>query len=876
MLEPLDLVYICGNQFLATNSTLGPVQVTYRVVGTDETGSLTLPAGTGEDPGYSETDLETVKRGPVELYQDDQRVARRRNEGSPCGPSAVSTAALVASGPESGNWSAPFPWPVVALHLSLLPDGRVLSWGLDGTPQVWDPATGDFTAVPSPAWLFCAGHSFLPDGRLLVSGGHIATDRGIPDNTIFSAGSQSWSQSTPMRRGRWYPTNTTLASGAVVILAGRDEAGAAVAEPEVWSSGGIRVLSNAGLVLPYYPRTFLAPNGRIFYAGELQTTRYLNPSGTGSWTTVGNRLYGTRNYGSAVMYDKGKILYAGGGRTTNTAEIIDLNAASPSWRWTGSMAYPRRYHNATVLPTGEVLVTGGTSSGISHDVTKAVRAAELWNPTTGVWTTLASNGVSRTYHSTSLLLPDGRILHSGSGDASGMPDERNAELFSPPYLSRGPRPTITDAPSLVGYGVSFRVATPQAADIAKVSLIRLGSVTHAFDMNQRFEWLSFEQESEALNISAPTSRNLTPPGHYMLFILDGNGVPSEATIVKVGSVSEPPPPPNASPTAAFLVGCGNFSCTFADRSDDADGDLSDWTWDFGDGSGSSARDPTHTYDAEGEYTITLTAMDDDGATGTASKRVSVPGPEFPLGLIVTGRVDATKHYMTLTWTRAQGSTVYVYRDGLVLATTANDGGQTFSKTFQGPATYVFKVCEAGTAICSNTATLELGALPPNTPPTANFTQSCTALTCNFTDRSTDSDGSVTGWSWAFGDGGTSTGRNPSRTYATAGTYDVRLTVTDNAGATHARSAPVTVAAAGSISLTASGTKDATKHYSLLLWSGASGATVDIYMNGNFRLNTPNDGRHTVVRTFQGSATYVFKVCKAGTSICSNNATVVFQ
>ena len=95
-------------------------------------------------------------------------------------------------------------------------------------------------------------------------------------------------------------------------------------------------------MLPYYPRTFVAPNGMVFYAGEQQTTRYLNTSGTGSWTTVGDRRYGARPYGAAVMYEQGKILYAGGGRTTNTAEIIDLNPAAPTWQWTGSMAFARR------------------------------------------------------------------------------------------------------------------------------------------------------------------------------------------------------------------------------------------------------------------------------------------------------------------------------------------------------------------------------------------------------------------------------------------------------------------------------------------------------------------------------------------------------
>ncbi len=365
MLEPLDLIYICGNKWLATNSTRASVPVTYRVAGTGETGSLTLAQGTEEDPGYSETEFETVRRGAVELYVDDQRVARRRNEGSACGAAPTMAAAVVGSSAATGNWSAPFPWPMVALHLSLMPNGQVLSWGGDGVPQVWNPGTGDFTPFPSPAKLFCSGHSFLPDGRLLVAGGHISTDHGIPDITTFGPGTAGWTSLPPMQRGRWYPTNTTLASGAVVILAGRDQAGVAVGEPEVWTTSGLRVLSSAGLVLPYYPRTFLAPNGKVFYAGEQRTTRWLTTTGSGSWTTVGSRLYGARNYGAAVMYDVGKILYVGGGRTTNTAEIVDLNTAPGVWRWTGSMAYARRYLNATVLPNGEVLVTGGTSSTAS-------------------------------------------------------------------------------------------------------------------------------------------------------------------------------------------------------------------------------------------------------------------------------------------------------------------------------------------------------------------------------------------------------------------------------------------------------------------------------------------------------------------------------
>jgi hypothetical protein len=536
-LAPLDLIYVCGNKFLATNATRSVVSVTYRVAGTSEAGSLILRQEPGEEPGFSETELETIERGTVELYRDGERVARRRNEGLPCGASPPSLAAVATRSTEPmGQWSAPFTWSNIAVHLNLLPNGKVLAWGLSGTAQVWDPATGIFTSAPSPAVIFCAGHSLLPDGRVLVAGGNnhpTEALNGIPDITIFDPAANKWTRSTPMQRGRWYPTATTLGNGEVVILAGKDGSGVHVSEPEVWSEGSLRVLTTAALKLPLYPRVFLAPDGRLYLAGENARTRYLDPSGTGSWVTGPNRRYGRRDYGAAVMYQPGKILYVGGGLTTNTAEIINLNAATPKWRWTGSMALPRRHLNAVALPTGEVLVTGGTSGTLFNDPLRAVYAAEVWNPATGLWTTLASNAVPRVYHSTSILLPDGRILHTGSGDAG--PDQRNAELFSPPYLFNGARPEITYAPQSAGYGTRVTVSTPQSAEITKVSLIRLGSTTHAFDMNQRFQWLSFTRLDGGLSISVPASPNRTPPGHYLLFILNGSGVPSVGRIIQVGS-----------------------------------------------------------------------------------------------------------------------------------------------------------------------------------------------------------------------------------------------------------------------------------------------------------------------------------------------------
>jgi galactose oxidase len=531
---PLDLVYVCGNKFLATNATKTPVQVEYRVVGTGETGSLTLPEGPDQDPDFSETELETANRGAVELYHNEVRVARRANQSLPC-EAATFSASVAATGPEAavGRWTAPFPWPIIAVHLHMLRNGKVLSWGKFGDPYVWDPATRAFTAVPSPDWIFCSGHTFLADGRLLVNGGHISDHHGIPDANTFDPGTMTWSARAPMARGRWYPTTTTLANGEAVTIAGRDQSGQEAAIPEVWSGSGWRALSSASRVLPYYPRTFLAPNGKVFYAGEHQASLYLSTSAPGGWTSVATRRISNRSYGSAVMYQPGKVLYVGGGRTTKTAEIIDLNQAAPLWRMTNPMVYPRRQLNATILPTGEVLVTGGSSGTGFSDENRAVHAAELWNPVTGTWTTLASNSVPRVYHSTALLLKDGRVLLTGSGDGGGAINHYDAEIFSPPYLFRGTRPSISSAPSAVGYGQTFFVGTPTPSAIRRVTWVRLGSVTHAFDSNQRFNEVTFAQTTGGLNVTAPDRRNLAPPGHYMMFILNDQAVPSIARIVRI-------------------------------------------------------------------------------------------------------------------------------------------------------------------------------------------------------------------------------------------------------------------------------------------------------------------------------------------------------
>src|SRR4029077_8155763 len=151
--------------------------------------------------------------------------------------------------------------------------------------------------------------------------------------------------------------------------------------------------------------------------------------------------------------------------------------------------------------------------------TLSVYAAEMWSPTTQAFTTMASAVTPRAYHSTALLLPDGRVMVGGGGEYHGTsPDQLNAEIYSPPYLFKGARPTVTSAPSTLTYGSQFTVQTPDAANISSVALLRPGSVTHAFNENQRYVPLTFNAGTGSLNVTAPANANLAPPGYYMLFI----------------------------------------------------------------------------------------------------------------------------------------------------------------------------------------------------------------------------------------------------------------------------------------------------------------------------------------------------------------------
>jgi hypothetical protein len=482
-----------------------------------------------------------------------------------------------------GQWQNPFDLPNVGIHAHVMPNGKVLFWGRrikpgegdldvhECTPFLWDPVSKSTTGTPQPTLkdgtkvnLFCSGHTFLPDGRLLVMGGHFKDGYGLNQATIYDYRTNTWTPTALMGGSddfrRWYPTAVTLSDGTVLVMSGSTTDGGKINdEIQIWNNGNWRSIVNF-VGPPLYPRMHLGPDGRVFMSGPNALSQFLDTKNGGNWTPSATRANGNRDYAPSVMYsdinnlEGGKVIYIGGGNNqgtkapTNAVEIIDLKEMSPTWRPTEPMKFPRRQHNAVLLPDGTVLVTGGTRGGGGpnngfNDLTpgQPVHEAELWDPTTGKWIELAAEAVDRCYHSTTVLLPDATVLSAGGGEY--RPDDRNpnnpkdshrdAQIFFPPYLFQGPRPDILTSPDEVTYGETFEVGTSKPEEIAHVSWIRLPSITHSFDQNQRINFLASSIEQQKLTVTAPPNSNVCPPGHYMLFLLNKAKVPSVAKIIKI-------------------------------------------------------------------------------------------------------------------------------------------------------------------------------------------------------------------------------------------------------------------------------------------------------------------------------------------------------
>jgi hypothetical protein len=495
--------------------------VVVKDAGGNPVGGATVTASIGSGSGTLEgtTTAKTAANGTATFVDLGIRGPGDNTLQFTSGAAAVTSSPVAVSAlpPEAsmGKWGPVIPWDIVPLQMTLMPNGKIISWGKTeltdtmGMPRIWDPSVGPPTTaqmIRTDSMLFCAGHNLMPDGTLMAAGGHLQDDRGTAETNFFTQDGVL-TKGPPMHHARWYPTITVLPDGKMLTMGGRNETGAQVTTPELWEGGQWVELPGAGtFVTPYYPRNFVDPkNGLVFYAGERIQSRWFNVIGTsaggrGQWTTGPthvNQL--NRDYGSAVMYDVGKILYVGG---------------------------------------------GGISVLVNTDPALAVHEAELWDPATDRWTTLAPNDRNhmRLYHSVAMLLPDATVLSGSSGDAMTVapggglmpvPPERNHEIFSPPYLFKGARPKITSAPATVAYGQTFSVGTPNAGQITTVRWIKLGSVTHAFDSGARANKLDFTRTATGVDVQAPNDAQHAPPGFYLVFILNRNGVPSDGKVVKV-------------------------------------------------------------------------------------------------------------------------------------------------------------------------------------------------------------------------------------------------------------------------------------------------------------------------------------------------------
>jgi len=452
----------------------------------------------------------------------------------------------VSNGPSvSGQWSAPFSLPIRDVHMTLFRTGDVLLWDAFDSGQMaylWNWSTGALTYVPSADNIFCSGPVLMTDGSVLVAGGHAATGVGIPDVNRFDPATKTWSSLAPMAFQRWYPTATTLPDGRVLVVSGATTCFTCTGDiPELYNpaTNTWTQLTGAQLSMPLYPHMFVLPDGRVLYASSTEgtiQTQALNVA-TQTWTMIDPFPFAG---GSSAMYRPGVILKSGSpgapsripvATSLNTAYVLDMTQPSPAWRQVAPMSFGRTFHSLTLLPDGNVLATGGSAT--NDPSSQPVYAAEIWNPQTETWSLMSSMQMGRTYHETALLLPDGRVLVGGGGGCCGAPDQFNAEIFSPPYLFKGVRPTIASVSASIAYGSQFFVGTPDAASVASVALMRLGTDTHQFNRDQRYLPLSFTAAGNGLNATMPANKNLAPPGDYMLFLVNGNGVPSVASIVTV-------------------------------------------------------------------------------------------------------------------------------------------------------------------------------------------------------------------------------------------------------------------------------------------------------------------------------------------------------
>jgi hypothetical protein len=464
---------------------------------------------------------------------------------APVTPHGTLLASELDTADVDGAWTDAFQplTPTLGIHAVVLHTGKVLLWsgyqesGVNGGSHatLFDPATNQVHKVDPGASIFCGGQTILPDGQVLVVGG-LGTLNGSGINTVylFDPVSQTWTQQDNMHKGRWYPSVAEVPSGQAVVLGGHDESLNNNTDVEIYTPGSSAETLVGTDHVGNYAKTFLLPNGQLLIAGPIRTQE-LDPD-TWGITNYPNLLFPQYQYPAGVLLPgpasgSYQVMMVGGkdrsgGTVTANTEIFDGSNPSAGWQPGPPLPEPRTNMNLVILPDGTLLGVGGASVG---QYLQPQFQSLLYDPATQVWSPVASQTVQRTYHSTAVLLPDGRVLSAGDNQPGG--GKGRLDIYSPPYLFNGPRPTITSAPSEVPYGGSFDIGTPD--EITRAVLMAPGATSHATDMHQRHVELAIAASDDGYTATTPTI-DVAPPGYYMLFLLNAAGVPSVASWVHIG------------------------------------------------------------------------------------------------------------------------------------------------------------------------------------------------------------------------------------------------------------------------------------------------------------------------------------------------------
>ena len=492
--------------------------------------------------------------------------------GSPCAVtgeaqcfcSAIAPNALVELGligetefsdvdPEGdGEWSQIQSFGVIPIHALVLPDGKVLSFGTDerglqGAQYVYslyDPETGVDIILPqtTDTDIFCSTMSLDPTtGNVIIMGGDARGEGGpvngaVNDVVIFDYTTQTIRDATQgeMAFDRWYGSSVTLPNGEILVLGGR---GGGDDRPEVFnSSSGWRELDNTNInVGETYPKTFVASDGSVVtFSGE-GTIYRIWTDGDGQSQAVGTVDVPHRDDSPGIMYDVDKIAIVGQDGDLYTA---DISESTVSFTKVADLQGARREGGMSLMADGRVLIAGGTTG--SRSIADSNTNIEIWDPQTNSIELLDGQQLARLYHSSYQLMPNGTVWVGGGG-APGPLTNTNVEFYAPDYLY-GPdgefadRPEITSAPANVGNNETFRFNVDDASQIDQVTAIRPGSSTHATNMDARFISLDFTViDSTTIEVTTLGSGAMVP-GSYMMFVVDDDGVPSEASMLGVSMV----------------------------------------------------------------------------------------------------------------------------------------------------------------------------------------------------------------------------------------------------------------------------------------------------------------------------------------------------